>query len=131
IDKAYAYRQVEIKDSAIVNELNLAGEGFAQDNCKIDRANVGKEFGIYGNVNIKTVKSKGLFHASDNTHVGLIDGNIIEIGENAKIENVLNSNNIKISGAAQIEKAKSDKITMNYGAVINNMTTNFLVMEND
>ena len=131
IDKAYAYRQVEIKDSAIVNGLNLAGEGFAQDNCKIDRANVGKEFGIYGNVNIKTVKSKGLFHASDNTHVGLIDGNIIEIGENAKIENVLNSNNIKISGAAQIEKAKSDKITMNYGAVINNMTTNFLVMEND
>ena len=43
----------------------------------------------------------------------------------------MNSNNIKISGAAQIEKAKSDKITMNYGAVINNMTTNFLVMEND
>ena len=61
----------------------------------------------------------------------MIDGNIIEIGENAKIENVLNSNNIKISGAAQIEKAKSDKITMNYGAVINNMTTNFLIMEND
>ena len=26
IDKAYAYRQVEIKDSAIVNELNLEGK---------------------------------------------------------------------------------------------------------